>query len=249
MELELKQTERLDDLQCRGYKIIQEVDGFCFGIDSVLLANFAKEIKKDAEVIDLGTGTGIIPTLLCAKTNAKNIIGVEIQKQICDMARRSIIYNNLEKRFQIKNIDVNEIKKEFLPHSFDVVITNPPYKKKGTGLINEKSKKEIARHETTATLEDFIKQASFILKDKGEFYIVHKVERLVDIFYFMRKYKIEPKLLQMVSPKIGKEPNLVLIKGIKSGRSFLKMKPTLYLYDDKDQYTKQLKKFVENKQK
>ena len=222
MKVELKDNERIDDLEINNLKIIQNTEGFCFGIDSVLLSNFAENIKKQSKVLDLGTGTGIIPILLCAKTYLKKVIGVEIQEEVYEMAKRSIDLNNLNDKFEIINANILDLNKIFNKNSFDVVITNPPYKKKNTGMLNENNKKIISRHEITASLEDFIKIAKDMLKDKGEFYMVHRPDRLVDIISIMRNYKIEPKQIRLVYSDKNQPANLVLIKGIKNARPFLK---------------------------
>ena len=240
MEIELEENERIDDLGVKNLKIIQNKSGFCFGIDSVLLSNFAKNIKKDSMVLDLGTGTGIIPTLLCGKTELKKVIGVEIQKDVANMAKKSIKLNKLEDKFEIINENIINLNKIFKKNTFDVIITNPPYKKKNTGVINENEKKLISRHEMTASLEDFIRITKDLLKDKGEFYMVHRPDRLVDILSLMRKYKIEPKKLQFVCANKNKEPNLILIKGIKNANNFLKIEKNLYIYEKDGKYTKEL---------
>ena len=242
MEINLKENERIDDLEFKNLKIIQDKSGFCFGVDSVLISDFAKGIKKDAMVIDLGTGTGIIPTLLCGKTSLKKIIGVELQEDVAKMAKKSIKLNKLEDKFEIINENILNITKIYQKQIFDVVITNPPYKKKNSGIINEEEKKIVSRHEITASLEDFIKVAKDLLKDNGEFYMVHRPERLVDIFSIMREYKIEPKILRMVYSNKEKEPKLVLIKGKKNARPFLKVEKNLYIYNEKGEYTKELLK-------
>ena len=242
MKVELKENERIDDLEFKGLKIIQNEKGFCFGIDSVLLSDFAKNIKKNSLVLDLGTGTGIIPILLCGKTNLKKVIGVEIQGEVSNMARRSSKLNNLEEKFQVLNEDILSLGKLYENQTFDVIVTNPPYKKKDTGIINEDERKIISRHEITANLEDFIKVSKDLLKDKGEFYMVHRPERLVDIFSLLRKYKIEPKELRFVYSNINKPPKLVLVKGIKNSKSFLKVDKNLYIYDDKGNYTNEILK-------
>ena len=242
MEIELKENERIDDLEFKGLKIIQNEKGFCFGIDSVLLSDFAKNIKKDSLVLDLGTGTGIIPILLCGRTELKKIIGVEIQEEVSDMAKRSALLNNLQDKFQVFNENILNLNKIYDNQTFDVIVTNPPYKKKDTGIINEDERKIISRHEITANLEDFIKVSKDLLKDKGEFYMVHRPERLVDIFSLLRKYKIEPKELRFVYSNINKPPKLVLVKGIKNSKSFLKVDKNLYIYDDKGNYTNEILK-------
>ncbi len=239
MEIKLKENERIDDLEIKNMKIIQNKDGFCFGIDSVLLSDFAKEIKDNSKVVDLGTGTGILGILLCAKTNLKEILGVEIQEEVANMAQRSIELNNLKNRFKILNDNIKNIEKNNinLRNNFDYVVTNPPYKKLNTGKINENEKKLISRHELTANLDDFIKTASFLLKDKGTLFMVHRPERLVDILEKMRKEKIEPKELKFIYPKINKEPNLILIKGVKNANPFLKIDKPLYVYNEDGNYT------------
>ena len=242
MKIELKENERIDDLEYKGLKIIQDEEGFCFGIDSVLLSDFAKGIKKGTKVIDLGTGTGIIPILLCGKTDLEKVIGVEIQEEVADMAKRSSKLNNLEDKFEVVNENILNLKDIFENQSFDVIISNPPYKKKNTGVINENTKKIISRHEITANLEDFIKGAKDLLKDKGEFYMVHRPERLVDILSLMRQNKIEPKVLRMVYSNEYKEPKLILIKGIKNARPFLKVEKNLYIYDKYGNYTSEILK-------
>lgn len=238
----LKENEKIDDLEFKNLKIIQNKNGFCFGIDSVLLVNFAKEIKKQSKILDLGTGTGIIPILLSGKVELKKAIGVEIQKDVASMAKRSVSLNNLDDKIEIINENVINIGKLYPKQYFDVVITNPPYKKMGTGIINESEAKIISRHEITANLEDFIKTARDMLKDKGEFFMVHRPERLVDIISLMRKFKIEPKKLRFVCPNKNKEPNMVLIKGIKNAKEFLKIEKNLYVYNEDGNYTDEILK-------
>lgn len=242
MEIKLKENERIDDLEFKNLKIIQNKDGFCFGIDSILLTDFAKNIKQNSKVIDLGTGTGIIPILLYGKTKNKKFVGVEIQPEVAEMANRSVKLNLLENNIEILNTNILELSKIYNRGSFDVVTTNPPYKKINTGVINENNKKLISRHEITASLEDFIRTASFLLKDLGEFYMVHRPDRLVDIFYEMRKNKIEPKKIKFIYPNKNKKTNLVLIKGIKNGKQFLEFENNLYVYNEDGNYTNEILK-------
>ena len=249
--MNLKENERIDELGCNNLKIIQNKNWFCFGIDSVLLVNFAKNIKENSTILDLGTGTGIIPILLSGKINIKKAVGIEIQENVADMAKRSVELNNLQNKIEIicsniLNLNNNFFIEKGLENKFDVIITNPPYKKKGEGVMNEKEEKLISRHEITADLEDFIKLSSNLLKDKGEFYIVHRPERLVDILDLMRKYKIEPKLMRMVCSNCNKPPKLVLIKGIRNAKPFLKIQNNLYIYDEKNNYTEEIKKIYNN---
>ena len=242
MDVELKENERRDDLEFKGLKIIQNEKGFCFGMDSVLLSDFAKNMKNNSTVLDLGTGTGIIPILLCGKTNLKKVVGIEIQQDVANMAKRSSQLNNLQDRFEVVNTNIIDLKNIYEKQSFDVIVTNPPYKKENTGITNENEAKLISRHEITANLEDFISISKDLLKDKGEFYMVHRPERLVDILSLMRKYKIEPKILKFVSPNKNKEPNLILIKGIKNANSFLKIEKNLYVYNEDGKYTNEILK-------
>lgn len=242
MDVELKENERIDDLEFKSLKIIQNEKGFCFGMDSVLLSDFAKNMKNNSTVLDLGTGTGIIPILLCGKTNLKKVVGIEIQQDVANMAKRSSQLNNLQDRFEVVNTNIIDLKNIYEKQSFDVIVTNPPYKKENTGITNENEAKLISRHEITANLEDFISISKDLLKDKGEFYMVHRPERLVDILSLMRKYKIEPKILKFVSPNKNKEPNLILIKGIKNANSFLKIEKNLYVYNEDGKYTNEILK-------
>ena len=242
MDVELKENERIDDLEFKGLKIIQNEKGFCFGMDSVLLSDFAKNMKNNSTVLDLGTGTGIIPILLCGKTNLKKVVGIEIQQDVANMAKKSSQLNNLQDRFEVVNTNIIDLKNIYEKQSFDVIVTNPPYKKENTGITNENEAKLISRHEITANLEDFISISKDLLKDKGEFYMVHRPERLVDILSLMRKYKIEPKILKFVSPNKNKEPNLILIKGIKNANSFLKVEKNLYVYNEDGKYTNEILK-------
>lgn len=247
MEVKLNEDERIDDLQLKGLKIIQNPKWFCFGIDSVLLSDFVNNIKNNSFVLDLGTGTGILPILLCGKTNLKRVIGIEIQEDVAEIAKRNIELNNLKDRFNVINDNINNIDKYFGKNEFDVIITNPPYKKNNDGVKNENKQKLISRHEILATLEDFIKVASYCLKDRGSFYMVHKVERLVDIICHMRKYKIEPKRLRFVFTNEKSKPTLVLIEGVKNARPFLKIDSNIYIYNEDGEYTTQIKEIYSEK--
>ena len=242
MEIELKENERIADLEFKDLKLIQKTKGFCFGIDAVLLSDFSKNIKKNAKVLDLGTGTGIISILLCGKTKLEKIIGVEVQKEVADMAKRSSKLNNLENKFEIINENIINLDKIYERNSFDVIVTNPPYKKENTGIVNEEEKKLISRHEVLAKLEDYIKVSNKLLKDKGEFYMVHRPERLVDIISHMRQYKIEPKEIRFVCSHNNKMPKLVLVKGVKNAKPFLKIKENLNIYDKDGNYTEEILK-------
>ncbi len=240
--MELKLNERIDDLQLNNLKIIQNSKEFCFGIDSVLLSDFAKGAKKQKNVVDLCTGNGVIAILLSAKLpKAKSIVGVEIQEYSAELANRSIELNKLEDKITIINKDLTKIKKDIMAGSVDLVVCNPPYKPKGSGVINEKDSKTIARHEISCTLEDIIKEASRELNFGGSFCMVHKVERMTDILCNLRKHDLEPKRMRLIYPRIGEAANLVLVEGIKGGKPFLNMEPPIYVYkEDGEEYTKQI---------
>lgn len=226
----LKTGERLDDLQLSGYEIIQNPERFCFGVDAVLLTDFVK-VKPGERVLDLGTGTGVIPILLEAKTQGKEFIGLEIQEESADMARRSVAYNGLSEKVHIVTGDIKEAAEIFRTASFDVITTNPPYMLNEHGLKNIGDAKTIARHEVLCTLDDILRESAKILPEsKGRFYMVHKPFRLVEILNKMCQYKIEPKRLQFVHPYVDKEPTMVLIEGMKGGKSRVKIDPPVIMY-------------------
>lgn len=236
----LMPNERIDELELDNLKIIQKNDGFCFGIDSVLLSDFARKIKNNSKVLDLGTGTGILGILLCAKTNLKQITGIEIQKDIADMATRSIQLNNLQGKFDILNCNIKDIDKLLKIDSYDAIVTNPPYKKPNSGKINENKTKLISRHEIEANLDDFIRISFKMLKDKGTLYMVHRAERIVDILSIMRKYKMEPKRIRFVYSNKNSESKLVLLEATKNAKPFVKIERPLYVYNETGDYTQEL---------
>lgn len=238
-KVELKQGERIDDLQIGGLKIIQNPRKFCFGIDAVMLANFAT-VKKGDTVVDLGTGTGIIPILIAGKTGAAKITGIEIQEDMVEMASRSIAMNDLQGKVEIIHGDVKEIHRYIRDNSIDLVVSNPPYMNAGKGLVNPDSSKAIARHEIMCTLEDIIGSATRILKNGGRLAMIHRSNRLVDILYAMRCRSIEPKRLRMVHPSADRESNLFLVEGIKGGGTFLKVSRPLVIYDEEGNYTEEI---------
>lgn len=244
----LRENERIDDLEYKGLKIIQNKDGFCFGLDSVLLSDFAKEIKPNSRVLDLGTGTGIISILLCGKTKLKEIIGVEIQKEVYEMAKRSVELNQLENKLKIINEDIKNLSKIFPANSFDAIVTNPPYKKENTGLKNESITIKISKHEIMCNIDDIAKISAKLLNSNCSLYMVHRPDRLVDIIEVLRKNKLEPKKIRFVYPKIEKKPNLVLIKATKGGKPFLKVEEPLIVYKQNGEYTDEILKIYNKKQ-
>lgn len=237
IEPDLLENERIDDLEFENLKIIQNTTGFCFGIDSVLLSDFAKEVKNGSKVMDIGTGTGIISILLSKKANVEKIYGVEIQQEVANMAERSVKLNNLEDKISIINTNIKDIFDKFEPNTFDVIVTNPPYMKLNTGAKSDEIKKLISRHEVECNLEDIIKISYKLLKSRGEFYMVHRAERIVDILYLMRKYKLEPKKIRFIQSKVNKDPNLLLIKGVKDAGNQLKIERPLVVYNEDGSYT------------
>lgn len=246
--MELEKDERIDDLQYKGLKIIQNEKEFCFGIDAVMLANFAKSgIKENSYVVDLCTGTGIIAILLSGKTKAKKILGVEIQEKIVKMTKKSVEMNNIGDRVEIICKDLKKLKDDVPSGTVDAITVNPPYQAKNTGIVNERDSKTIARHEISCTLEDIIIESARELKSGGSLYMVHKAERLVDVLFYMRKYKLEPKRIRFVHPNENTAPNLILVEGVRSGRPFLKVEKPLYVYKDDGDYTDDIKEIYEVK--
>lgn len=231
--------ENIDDLQLKGLYLIQKRDGFKFGIDAVLLSDFA-QVKKKHRVMDLCTGTGIVPFLVYGKYEPQSVFGLEIQRDMVEMAERSVKLNSLEGRVQFINGDLKDIDTLKKLDRFDVVTVNPPYKLNNSGILNPLDKLAIARHEVLCNLEDVIAASRVLLKDNGRMFIVHRPERLADIFTLMRKYKIEPKRVKMVHPKMGKAPNIVLVEGQRDGGAYLKWEAPLYVYDENGRYTKEI---------
>lgn len=225
----LKENERIDDLERNGYRIIQDPERFCFGMDAVLLSGFAR-VKDGVSVLDLGTGTGIIPILLEAKTGAAHLTGLEIQPDSADMARRSVALNGLEDKIDIVTGDIKEAGSLFDAASFDVITCNPPYMIGKHGIANPQDAKAIARHEILCTLEDVISQTARLLKPGGNFYLVHRPFRLAEIMVLLSKYKLEPKRMQLVYPYVDKEPNMVLLEANRGGRPRMTVEKPLIVY-------------------
>lgn len=226
----IKPGERLDDLQLNGLELIQNPNGFCFGVDAVFLSDFVK-VKPGETVLDLGTGNGIIPVLLSAKTQGKHFTGLEIQQDTADMARRSVLYNHLEERIEIVTGDIKEAANIFKPAFFDVITSNPPYMLAEHGLRNADDAKAVARHEILCTLDDILRESMKLLQDKGRFYMVHRPFRLTEILIKMNYYKIEPKRIRFVHPYIDREPVLVLIEGIRGAKPRVTIEPPLIISD------------------
>ncbi len=236
MEVNLKETERIDDLERNGLYIIQDPGRFCFGMDAVLLSGYV-HAKDGARILDMGTGTGIIPILLSAKVKASHISALEIQEESFDMATRSVAMNELSELIEVVNGDIKEATSIFAKASFDIVTCNPPYMIGQHGLKNPDSAMAIARHEVLCTLDDVCKNAAAVLKPGGSFYMVHRPFRLAEIISTLQKYKLEPKRMQLVYPFVDKEPNMVLIEAVRGGRSRLTVDKPLIIYKSENVYT------------
>lgn len=235
----LKHGERIDELHRKDYRIIQNTKKFCFGMDAVLLSGFAKVLLGET-VLDLGTGTGIIPILLEAKTPGKHFTGLEIQSEIADMARRSVNLNKLEDKIDIVDGDIREASLLFAMASFDVVTCNPPYMNHSHGIVNPESSKAISRHEILCTLEDVVREAARLLKPKGRFYMVHRPFRLVDIINTCSIHRLETKRMRLVYPYADKEPNMVLLECVKGGGRNLVVEAPLIVYKEPGVYTDEI---------
>ena len=261
-EVVIKSCERIDNLQCKGYQIIQNSGMFCFGMDAVLLANYVR-FKRGGRYMDLGTGTGIIPILLAAKeygegaltreerladlcdadrkiANDARFIGIELQSACADMAARSVSLNGLDGLVRIDNGDIKEVSCNYKKASFDIVTSNPPYIKGSHGLENPDAPKNIARHEVHVTLDQVVAAAEYALKPGGSFYMIHKPFRLAEIFECLHEHRLEPKRMQLVHPYIDKEPNMVIVEAVKGGNSMIKIDPPMIVYKAPGVYTEQL---------
>ena len=238
----LKDGERIDKIGFSDLQLIQKPEEFCYGVDAVILADFASQ-KNVKRAVDLGTGTGIIPLIMSHKTDAEKLYGVEFQKDSYDRAMRNVTLNGLEGRVDFFNANVSEFRD--LDEWADVVTTNPPYMAAHGALVNDNNAKTIARHEVAGTLEDFVKCAARTLKNKGDFYMVHRPSRLVDIFHICRQYRLEPKEMRLVAPKEGDAPNIVLVHCVKNGGIELKILDPLYVYKDKGVYSDEIEEIYE----
>ncbi len=239
MTIDLKPGERLDDLQRNGYRIIQNPEKFCFGMDAVLLAGFVKARPGD-KTLDLGTGTGIIPILLEGRYQVRSLVGLEIQEESVDMARRSVEYNGLSERIRILQGDMKEASNLFEASSFDIVTSNPPYMEENGGLKNPAEPKAIARHEILCKLDDVIGAAAYCLKERGRFYLVHRPYRLGEIFSLLQKYRLEPKRMCLVYPYVNREPNMVMIEALKGGNPGMRVEKPLIVYQEKGKYMQEI---------
>lgn len=235
MITDLNENERLDDLQRNGYQIIQNPKKFCFGMDAVLLAGFAYAGKGD-KVLDLGTGTGILPILMAARTQASHLTGLEIQAESADMARRSIVLNQLTDRIDIITGDIKEAGTLFPSASFDVITCNPPYMINSHGLVNPDAPKAIARHEILCTLEDVVSQTAGLLRPGGHFFMVHRPFRLAEIMVALSRHKLEPKRMQLVYPYVDKEPNMVMLEAVRGGNPRMSVEKPLIVYKEPGVY-------------
>lgn len=235
MKIELKEGERVDDLHRNGFQIIQNEKLFCFGMDAVLLSGFAK-VKEQGTALDLGTGTGIIPILLAAKTQGRHFTGLEISPTSADMAARSVLLNDLQEKVEIVRGDIKEAGELFAPASFDTVTSNPPYMIGQHGLVNPDLEKAAARHEILCTLEDVVRAAAKLVRPGGSFFLVHRPFRLAEIICTMVKYGLEPKRMQLVYPYVDREPNMVLIETVRGGKPRMTVEKPLIVYREPGVY-------------
>ena len=239
MTIKLLPNERIDELQRNGYRIIQNEKKFCFGMDAVLLSGFARAGKGE-RVLDLGTGTGIIPILMEAKTEGESFTGLEIQEEMAEMAARSVKLNGLEEKVSIIQGDLKEASKRFGKASFDVVTCNPPYMNQNHGLKNPDEPKAIARHELLCSFEDVAREAAALLKSGGRFYLVHRPHRLTEIFETLRAHKLEPKRMKFVHPFVDAEANMVLIEAFRGGRPQMRVEAPVIVYEKPGVYTNEI---------
>ena len=238
--MELGINERIDIVPGSDFKIIQDKEKFSYGTDAIFLSDF---VQSKGSIVDLGTGTGIIPLRLYGNNpNIDKIYGIEIQSQVAEMAKRSIELNGLDEKIEIINMDLKDIEERFSRNTIDIVTTNPPYMKAGGALINEEENFAISRHEIACSLEDIIKSSEYLLKPLGKFYMVHRPDRLVDIMCMMRKYNLEPKYIRFVQANKNKKPNLILIQGRKSAKADLKFYNPLIVYNEDGSYTDEIYK-------
>mgnify|MGYP000868983970 CR=1 FL=1 len=242
----IKNNERIENIQFGDLKLIQNLDWFCYGVDAVLLADFCRA-KRGWRIADLGTGTGIIPLILHHIYDPSHIIGIEIQDEVADMARRSVLLNNLQDTIQILNMDLNEAPQKLTIKDYDLVVSNPPYMAKNEGIINTDDIKALSRHEIKASVEDVIAVAYDLLKPHGHFCLVHRPHRLVDILYLCRKYRLEPKKIRFVHPNKNKKPNIMLLHCTKYGKPELKFMDPLYVYDENGDYSEEIYRIYRRK--
>lgn len=235
----INDDERIDDLQRNGYRIIQKKDGFRFGMDAVLLSGFAR-VNAGECVLDLGSGTGIIPILLEAKTEGKHFTGLEIQEDAAEMADRSVRLNHLEEKVNIVCGDLKEASRIFGAASFDVVTSNPPYMNDSHGLKNPDIRKAIARHEVLCTLEDVVREAGKVVKPGGRFYMVHRPHRLTEIITALTAHKLEPKRIKFVHPYLDRDANMVLIEAVRGGNPMVKLEKPIIVYKEPGVYTEEI---------
>ncbi len=245
----LNDDEELHDLEFHGLKLIQKKKGFKFGVDSVLLSDYAKKIKKDAICVDIGSGTGIISILLAEKTNLKKIYGIEIQKEMADMSQRSVELNRLQDKVCILNDNIKNIFNHLEKNSIDIIVSNPPYKKLDTGILNPEINKLISRHEVECKFDEIAEISGKLLKDNGVFYLIHRPERLADVLISLRKYKLEPKSIRFIQSKINEAPKMFLLKAVKGAGDFLKVEKPLIIYNEENNYTDEVLKIYEKNEK
>lgn len=239
IDLMLDKDIRIDTVPGTEYKIYQNNTKFSYGMDAIILSNFA---KPKGVVMDLGTGTGIIPIRMADTKGVEKIYGVEIQKDVAELAKKSVAFNRLEDKIEILNMDLKNLKEVFSKSSVDTITSNPPYMKLGGAIVNPDENFALSRHEIACSFEDILSISNYLLKPLGKIYLVHRPDRLVDILYTMRQYNIEPKYIRFVQPKIHKKPNLLLIEGVKGAKADLKFYDPLIVYNEDGSYLDEIYK-------
>ena len=236
----VQSNERIDDLEINGYRLIQNPEVFCFGIDAILLAHFAKVKGTNQKILDIGTGTGIIPIVMHANYQKGEYIGIDIQADMVEMANRSVRLNAIEEDVKMLHMDIKAYKEHFDTCAFDIITCNPPYMKGEAGLKNDHPSKMVARHEIACTLQGIIEASSYLLKYNGKLCMVHRPHRLVEMMTYMKQYKLEPKRLRFIHSKVDKEPTMILIEAVKNAKPELRVQPPLIIYNKDGSYTDEI---------
>ncbi len=239
LEVSIRRDETLDALMNTRLKLIQKKRGYRYSIDAILLAHFCK-LKRGDRVIDLGTANAVIPMLVATQSLAAQVVGVEIQAELIDMARRNIAINNMEGKIDLLHRDVRDLPKFFDKASFDVVISNPPYRPVGTGRVNPDPQRALARHEILGSLKDMVQVASFLLRPRGRFYVIYPSSRTVDMLLILRESNLEPKRIQIVHSDAKEDAKLVLAEGVKDGRKELRVLKPLFVYGPDGRHTREM---------
>lgn len=241
--MNLKENEILEDLEYKGFKIIQNKNMYRFNSDSIFLAN-SVSVKSGSRVLDMGTGSSIIATIIAMKSRASEVIGIDIQNEFIDMATRTAVYNKLEDKLKIVKCDIKDCTKEFANNSFDIITINPPFAKAEVGKVSENEHFNICRREIKVSLEEIISNASKLLKFGGKFYIINKANRFAEVVELLCKYKLTPKIATMIYPKENKNADTFILECKKGAKHYMDIKK-LIVYDNDNNYTKQAREYYD----